>query len=330
MNERSRRLRTGIFVAGAIFLLLGALFFLGGRSLFTKKIKVCTYFDESVQGLSKGAAVKFKGAPIGTVSDIRIIFPNYVVVTMEIDESSFSGARGIEGAFRREVRENGLCCRQEYTGVTGLKYVDFDYHPMEQKKQDPPSFIGNTDALYVPSVNSRIANIAASAADAIEKINQLNIKEISEEATGIMHDIRALLSNQELMATLQHLNAVAANLENVTGILGRAIDEDKLGNLINLLEGSMKSLQEFIRRLDETTTSANIPECAAVFRSSASKVAESTGALEHASEAVVNGQQELSNTLLKLNQAIDSLRMLIEYLERDPGSLLRGKTPDRK
>ena len=326
MKERTRRLRTGIFLAGSILLLLAVLFFLGGRNLFSKKIKVCTYFDESVQGLSKGAAVKFKGAQIGTVSDIRIIFPNYVVVEMEIDESRFAGVTGIEGAFRREVKENGLCCRLEYAGITGLKFVDFDYHQTEQKKQEPPSFIGKTDALYVPSVNSSFADISTSVAGAIDKINQLNIKEISEEATGIMRDLRARLSDPTLTATLQHLNEAAANLESATGMLGRVIDEDRLENLITALENSLKNLQGFIQRLDDATANANIPESAAVFRNSAAKVAANTDALQHASEAVVNGQQELSNTLLKLNQAIDSLRMLIEYLESDPGSLIRGKT----
>ena len=58
---------------------------------------------------------------------------------------------------------------------------------------------------------------------------------------------------------------------------------------------------------------------------------DGAAAMQDASAAVVNGQQELSNTLLKLNQTIDSLRMLIEYIESDPGSLLRGKTrPNEK
>ena len=331
MKERTRRLRTGIFLVGSICLLLSILFFLGGRNLFSKKIKVCTYFDESVQGLSRGAAVKFKGAPIGTVSDIRIIFPKYVLVEMEIEESCFAGSPGIDSEFRREVNENGLCCRLEYIGITGLKFVDFDYHQAEQRKQKPPSFIGKTDALYVPSVNSQFADISTSVAGAIDKINQLNLKEISEEATGIMRDVRSRLSDPTLTATLQHLNEAAANLESTSGMLGRVIDEDRLENLIASLENSLKIMQGFIQRLDDATANANIPESAAVFRNSALKVSDSATALQNASSAVVNGQQELSNTMFKINQAIDSLRMLVDYLESDPGSLLRGKTrPNEK
>ena len=334
MNERIRRLRTGSFLVAALLLVLTILFFLGGRDLFSKKIKVCTYFDESVQGLNRGAAVKFKGAPIGTVSDIRIIFPNYVLVEMEIDVSRFTAAGGdFEKAFLREVRENGLCCRLEYVGITGLKFIDFDYHQIdvEKNRKEPPSFIGKTDAIYVPSVSSSFADISTSVAGAIDKLNQINVKEISEELTEVMRDLRALISDPALAATLHHLSEVAANLENTSGMLGRVVDEDRLENLISALEENLKSLQGFVRRMDDATADAKIPESAAAFRNSADKVAESTASLRQASAAVVNGQQELSNTLFKLNQAIDSLRMLIEYIESDPGSLLRGKTrPNEK
>ena len=334
MSEKMRRLRTGSFIVGALVLVLGILFFLGGRDLFAKKIKICTYFDESVQGLNRGAAVKFKGAPIGTVSDIRIIFPNYVLVEMEIDVSRFTADGGdFETAFLREVRENGLCCRLEYAGITGLKFIDFDYHPtdMEKNRKEPPSFIGRTDAIYVPSVNSSFADISTSVAGAIDKLNQINIKEIGEELTEIMRDLRAVISDPALTATVHHLSEVAANLENTSGMLGRVVDEDRLENLVASLEGNLKELQEFIRRMDEAVSGAKIPESAAAFRGSADKVAESVSSLQQASSAVSNGQQELSNTLFKLNQAIDSLRMLIEYIESDPGSLLRGKTrPNEK
>jgi ABC-type transporter Mla subunit MlaD len=324
-----RRLRTGFFLVASMTVVLAILFFLGGRDLFSKKIRACTYFDESVQGLNRGAAVKFKGATIGTVSDIRIIFPNYVLVEMEIDVSRFTGTDGdFEAAFLAEVQKKGLCCRLEYAGITGLKFIDFDYHQTDDKsknKREPPSFIGKTDAVYVPSVSSSFADISTSVAGAIDKLNQINIKEMSEEITAIMRDLRALISDPALAAAVHHLSEVAANLENASGMLGRVIDEERLENLIASFETSLKDLKTLIRHMDEAASGANIPESAAAFRNSAAKVADGAAAMQDASAAVVNGQQELSNTLLKLNQTIDSLRMLIEYIESDPGALLRGK-----
>ena len=328
MNERTRRLRAGAFLVGSVLLVLAILFFLGGRNLFAKKIKVCTYFDESVQGLSRGAAVKFKGAPIGKVSDIRIIFPKYVLVEMEIDVSRFSSddERDFKAAFVREVRENGLCCRLEYVGITGLKYVDFDYHKAEKKNLEPPAFIGDTDAIYVPSVNSSFTDISTSLARAIDKINQLDIKEINTQLLGTLREIRALLSDPALKSTIDHLNEVAANLETTSGALGRILDEEQLKTLINGLEENLKSLQAFIQHMDEAAAGANIPESAAALRDAAGKVSDGATEFRAAMTSVTEARRELSNTLLKLNQTLDSLQMLINYIESDPGALMRGKS----
>lgn len=333
MNEKKRRLVTGGFLVGSLLLVLAVLFFLGGRDLFTNKIPVCTYFVESVQGLSRGSAVKFKGAPIGTVSDVRIIFPNYVLVEMEIDTSRFAGDGGgvNKTMLKREVRQNGLNCRLEYVGITGLKFIDLDYHDTGKDKDNqgltPPEFVSRSGALYIPSVKSSFTDISTSVAGAIDKINQINIREMGDDISNILHELRALISDPTLLSTIRHINEVAANLEETSGMLGRVIDEERVENLVNNLEETIGNLRTLMQRVDETAANANIPESTEAFRSAARHVSESATAFRRASEAVVYSRQELGSTLLKLNQTIDSLRLLIDCLERDPGSLLRGKAP---
>ena len=55
------------------------------------------------------------------------------------------------------------------------------------------------------------------------------------------------------------------------------------------------------------------------------KIPQSTEAFRNAADAFVDGQGQLANTLEKLNQALDSLRELADYLNQDPSSLLSGK-----
>ena len=313
MNERTRRLRTGIFLGSGVLLVLVILFFLGGRDLLTTKVKVWTIFPESVQGLSRGASVKYRGAPIGTVSKISIIFDKRIVkVDMEIDVSSFAGeGREFESEFIREVR-GGLRCRLEYLGITGLKFIDFDYFPAPAGEMPtPPAYLGSHDSIYVPSVPSSFTDIYASVAGAIEKLGKVNIEEISGNLSNAFNEVVSLLADPAIRSAINRINEAAANLESSSGVVTRVLDEERMTRIFSAFEENLKGIDTFLKRLNKDAAASKLPESAASFRA--------------ASEAVVEGRQELGNTLLKLNQTIDSLRMLIEYLESDPSSILNGK-----
>jgi len=313
MNEQKRRLRTGIFLVSGVLLVLIILFFLGGRDLLAKKVYVRTYFPESVQGLSRGAAVKYRGAPIGTVSKINILFSKRIVqVDMEIDVSSFAGEdREFLPEFMREIR-NGLRCRLEYLGITGLKFIDFDYFASPgEDLPAAPEFIGDPNAIYVPSVPSSFTDIYAAIARAIEKIGKINIDEISGDVSKALGEVVALLSDPALKSAISRINEAAANLESSSGAISRVMNEERLAQILNTFEENLQSIDKFVRQMEKETSSARLPESAAAFRA--------------ASGAVVESRQELGNTLLKLNQTLDSLRMFIEMLERDPSAVINGK-----
>ena len=134
MNERQQNLRIGIFTISGLLLLLAGLFYLGLSDLFAAKMKLFTYFSESVQGLSVGSSVKYRGVPVGTVSKLSIDMDSKkVLVTMEIDPGHFHSTRQkldtgnvFERLIRKEV-ENGLRCRLEFAGITGMKFIELDY-----------------------------------------------------------------------------------------------------------------------------------------------------------------------------------------------------------
>ena len=313
MNEQMRRLRTGIFLAGGLLLVLVILFFLGGRDLLATKVKVRTYFSESVQGLSRGASVKYRGAPIGTVSKISILFSKRIVqVDMDIDLASFAGSnREFVPEFIREIRQ-GLRCRLEYLGITGLKFIDFDYFASpDSDLPAKPEFIGDPDAIYVPSVPSSFNDIYSSVAAAIEKLGRVNIEEIGENVSRALGEVTTLLSDPALKSAISRINEAAANLESSSSAVNRVLDEERLERLANLLEDGIKNIDALVRRIEQETLNARLPASAEAFRA--------------ASGAVVESRQEFGNTLLKLNQTLDSLRLLIDYLESDPSSLLNGK-----
>src|SRR4029453_11982469 len=70
MEESKRYVRLGAFVMVTGCVLVAVLFLLGGHKLFQPTFTFETYFDESVSGLDLGAPVRFRGVPLGHVTEI--------------------------------------------------------------------------------------------------------------------------------------------------------------------------------------------------------------------------------------------------------------------
>jgi paraquat-inducible protein B len=60
----------GLFVLIGIVLIGAGTVILGGQDLFAEPVLMETVFNESVQGLEVGSAVKFRGVQLGSVSEI--------------------------------------------------------------------------------------------------------------------------------------------------------------------------------------------------------------------------------------------------------------------
>ena len=101
-NDSTQKIKLGLFVTGGIVLFVAILFFLGMTDIFTNKATVQTCFSESVQGLTVGSAVKYRGVPIGSVTKISIRVPDKLVqVDMAVELRHFVSA-GNHGQQRSE------------------------------------------------------------------------------------------------------------------------------------------------------------------------------------------------------------------------------------
>ena len=100
MSKKASPTLVGLFVLGAILIAVGAIVFLGTTRLFTKEKKCVCFFRQSVTGLQVGAAVKFKGVPIGQVTKIQIRFDpdatSYVKILFRINTDTVVNNLGVD------------------------------------------------------------------------------------------------------------------------------------------------------------------------------------------------------------------------------------------
>ena len=105
MSERSRNLRVGAFVLGAVVLLVGGLFALGFREAFEPRVRLETAVTGDVQGLAVSSPVEIRGIRIGKVMAIEFTWNDYPSTTTDLAVVRFEVKRSIlpeEGRARFE------------------------------------------------------------------------------------------------------------------------------------------------------------------------------------------------------------------------------------
>ena len=170
MTEETRYRRLGVFVFVALALCVGVLFLLGGRSLFQSTFTFETYFNDSVAGLEIGSPLRFRGVPLGQVTEILPSWTeyewqvpsnkrrDYIVVRATISQNRewIQRIRNEAG----DMVKAGLRAQTQLAGITGQQYLGLDFLDPVQYPSLP--FDWKPRYVYVPSAPSLTSQIIAN------------------------------------------------------------------------------------------------------------------------------------------------------------------------
>lgn len=311
------KFKIGVFVISGIVVILGAVLLFGGSDIFKDEVRLVTLYDESVQGLERGSQVKFRGVPIGKVTEIAIQqHDSKIQIKMQIDPAAFimpgndNAELTVSSAaeqshdlkmFIRQQIKKGLQVRMEYAGITGFKYIELNYFNASADKLLPePSGLAY-DEIYIPAAPSMLSDAIQNISKSLESISKIRFDKISASLENSAVKINEFIDDDSFQDTV-------ANLKNITSKLDRAITDDRLNIFIEEWQKLLAEMQEIAARVNRE-----------------SNVGKTVGAIRNAGEAVVYSSENLNNTLFKLNAAIDKLTVLINLLNENPSALLRGK-----
>jgi len=326
MSIRANKAAIGAFVLGAVCLAIVGVALFGSGEFFSPTKKFVMYFDGSVKGLSGGAPVVFRGVKIGSVVDI-VLQGNLrdmtftVPVITEIDLSKFQISNGppesvdyhkalIDGGLRAQLQTQSL--------VTGQLMIDIDFRP-----DKPARFVPDSTGL------PQIPTIQSTADELTQKIEELPLQQLLERANGLVGGLERLVNSPDTQDAPRALNlAVAdarrliARVDRETGLLSAevrktigaataaishadrvlAFDEGAPAEVVNNLNMTLADARNSLRKFDETLD---------VVRNAA---------------ADERSKYQLRHALKELGEVSRSLGALVEYLNRHPEALLRGKT----
>jgi phospholipid/cholesterol/gamma-HCH transport system substrate-binding protein len=263
MQEGRRHYRLGLFVVATLAILAVVLFTLGGRKLFEPTFTFETYFDESVSGLEIGAPVRFRGVPLGQVSEILTSSATYekdlplgrrrqyIVVRAKINFSA-DEARQMERDVGQMV-SRGLRARTQLSGLTGQQHLAIDF--VDPASAPPLAFEWTPQHTYVPSAPSLAGQIIENAqtflaglneadlqalsrnlntlvVDLDRKVNEVPAAELAASAQAVLHDVKVtfgridrLLADGHIQQTLRNLDSASARIDS---LLAEGGDVDRL------------------------------------------------------------------------------------------------------
>ena len=256
----------------------------------TLSVPFVFYFDQSLRGLSIGAAVEFRGVEIGEVKAMNAevnetqdgfrlpvtvaIYPQRLLAlskdegirNLKQDETSRRARWDlmVQHGLRGQLRSGNV--------ITGQLYLAMDFFP-----DAPPAQINWTNIPPVlPTMPGGLQALERSVASILAKVDKMPIEEIGA-------DLRQNLAS---------------------------------------LNRTLNSADKLVKRLDAEVT----PEAKSTLEEARKtlKVVERT----MASDAPL--QQDLRTSLRDLSRAAQSLRELTELLERQPESLIRGKKESKR
>ncbi|NQW12207.1 MAG: MCE family protein [Alphaproteobacteria bacterium] len=323
--------RAGYVVVGAFVLALfvggmAMAIWLGGLRLDQETRPFHIYFEGSVTGLNNGSPVRYRGVPVGSVTNIRVDPENVerIAVTIEVDA---------------EVPiKSDMYAVLEAQGLTGIGYIQI------QGGSQTASERVAEEGQKIPAIPSRQSALAQVFATA---------PQIADQMVVLMARLQTFLDPDNEQA----LRDILGNLATVTALIARRSDEIEqaivLGAqaardvshasaeilpLLDVLQNEVEAVSEDTRatlatlRGTASGLDSEIGGLAVSLNETSDRIGATATQLENLVAETRPGVRDFANTglyeltqfLVEARALVDNLDKAVHQLNRDPGQFLFG------
>ena len=347
--QETNKFKLGLFVIGSIVVLIVAIFSMGMFDHLKPKAYIATFVEESVQGLTTGSFVKYKGVPIGKVSDITIMVDNNEIrINMEIDLSKIQQRTGNKAGntagkkaanqagnkaginvwkaisrshalergqfydFLQKSSREGLACRIEPDGITGSKYVEINFFSDEKApRSSRQAFFDKQGAFIMPSTPSMMANLRTNIFEILTSVASVDFKGISKQTHELLVRANQTLDRAKLDQLSVNADQVIRKIDLTVTNLNQVLDQKQMRNAIQEMEESLKAIRKLAVKIEQSVERANLSETA--------------GDIRLLTKSLQDSSETLQTSLRKANETMDSITDLVRYVNDNPASLLHGR-----
>ena len=327
MEESRRYRRLGLFIIVSAAALGAAIFALGGRDLWQPSFTFETYFNNSVAGLDLGAPVRFRGVPLGQVTQILTSTATYeadvplnrrreyIVVRVKVNVSAREAEQLKQDA--AALSKRGLRAQTQLAGITGQQYLALDF--MDPKKYPPLEFQWTPKYTYLPSAPSSVGEIVSKAQSFLASLNEADIQQLGQNLNRLVSDVDRKLADLQVAelsgsaqvvlananVTLKRVDAVATRLDSLVG-------NPALGETLQ----NVAALSGRLRRISD---SGDLDRLVEGMDDAAGRLGGLLG----------DNQYDVRVIVQDLRVTAENLRSLSGTIRRDPAGVLLGGPPEK-
>ncbi|MCX7880497.1 MAG: MlaD family protein [Ignavibacteria bacterium] len=305
----------GLFLISGFFLLGIGLVWFGAEKFFKESSYYATYFDGSVEGISKGTPVKYLGIPVGSVFEVRLAPDGRMVEIVMVLEKNL------------EIRDS-MRVKIEFTSLTGGRFLQLFYPTDPYILERHPKLPFKPNLAVIPSAPSGIETLEAGIREAANKILEFQFRDVSQSIVNFLNTADNFLKNENLSETFTNFKLTSENLRSLSQQLDTTRIISVLGNAsLNILQIT-KKLENFADTLNKEAQMLKLSE---KVDNTLTRV-DSLVDLGKQIAFVVASRVELAS--FSLNELINGLKksnslmqkMLLEYTQ-NPGQLLLSEPP---
>lgn len=311
MSRKTHSFRVGLFVIAGTLLAGSCAVVLGGRGLFQEYTLAETYFEESVQGLEVGSAVKMRGVKLGTVAEIGFVENYYsfdstqdrlrhgpkIVVRMKLNTQPSAERRARaeqDGNGLQDWVAEGLRMQLVTQPLMGTAYLEADL--LDPTANPPMEIAWTPEILYIPSAPSTFALLSSAAERTFARLEAVQVEKVVTDLDRLILTTKKKLEQIDVPALQADLSGTFTELRTAT--------------------------EEFRAAMRQT-------DIAAVTEQTRRTLERMDGLLVRVREVVDDGETDVGQILTDLRRTAENLRDLSETAREYPAAVILGAPPER-
>jgi len=316
MSKKVNPTLLGAFIVAGLLLGVIGLIIFSSTNFFSAKHHYVLYFESTMKGMAKGAAVQFKGVTIGTVVEVFIAHnqgpdDHAMPLVIEIDEAllRYTSDRRLDLGTDEQVRQlinAGLRARLDAASfVTGVLMVQLDFVP---NAGAPVYHQVKHEYVEIPTVHSEIEIL-------LDNLGKVDIQGIAKRVDSILAQLDVKLGDLDV-------KAISAGATRALDSIDRLAQSEDLAHSLRSLHRTLDDFDVLTKNIDSKT----LDQVAAT-------LTDLRLALQNVSTVVAPDASihtELLRTLEQVSNASRSIAELADFLRHNPNTVIVGRVPPHK